>query len=1588
VPQHGIVKPRTAVGPIYPQIPRLTSEQLKAQEEELNEVNMPPELPGERKNAPPVNPPTESAPDQGGAIKSTLAPAAANDFAYRTVHDLSPTEASNTRSVIGEPSVGSMGNTIFYTGNWYAARSIDGGQTFTYVNPYNTFPNVNNGFCCDQIVNYAPNQDMIIWALQYVKDLNSGTLRIARAVGSAAVASNTWLYYDFNPQQFGFATGNWFDFPNMTVSDNYLYITSNVYSTANDLFAGSVIWRIRLSELAAGGSINYDSLARTDVFALRCADGAHTTMYWGALLSTTQVRIHRWDDASGSTIFWDDVNINSYIPLSRDGVATSPDGTNWAARADSRIGGAWVSGGVIGLTWHAKQGGTFPYPYSIIARFNEANRALISQTPIWNPQFAWLYPTSSVNAAGNLAGLVTSGGGASYPATNIWISDDVQNGFNPLALYGATSSNVGPTSNTWGDYHTVRRHKDSPNTWVASTIYLQNSGGNVVPRYLWFGRERDFPAAAPSPPTANPASNVTSSGFTANWSNSSGATGYRLDVSTSSSFSSYVIGYQDLDVGNVTSRTVSGTSANTTYYYRLRAYNGAGTSGSSNVINVVTSITSPSAPNASLPTNITSSAFTANWGAVSGASGYRLDVSTSSSFNSYVSGYQDLDLGNVTSRAVSGLSANTTYYYRVRAYNNAGTSGNSNSISAKTNSLPPSAPTANPASNVTSSGFTANWNNSSGATGYRLDVSTSNSFSSYVSGFQDLDAGNVTSRNVSGLSANTTYYYRLRAYNGAGTSGSSNVVSLTTSTNSPLPPTVNSAINITSSGFTANWIGVSGATGYRLDVSISSSFSGYTNGYQNLDVGNVTSRSVSGLSANTTYYYRVRAYNSGGTSGNSNTITVVTQSVASPNDQCSDAIALSIGATNALNTASSTSIGDPVPSCQSNFGNGVWYNFTPPTNGTVTVSTCGSDFDTVLQIYTGGCGALTPLTGGCDDDNGPDCQALQASVSFPGTAGTTYWILVGGYRSAGGNLQVVARMTGNAPSAPTANTATNATSGGFTANWSNASGATGYRLDVSTSNSFSSYVPGYQDLNVGNVTSQNVSGLSANTTYYYRLRAYNGTGTSGNSNVMMVTTNTSPPFAPAANAATNVTSGGFTANWSAVTGASGYRLDVSMSSSFGNYLSGYQDLDVNAATSQNVSGLSSNTTYYYRVRSYNGAGSSGNSNFIAVTTPAPGTCNPLTEGFDDITSLPGWVMQNNSQSIGTSSWFQGNPAVFTSQSGTSDSYIGVNFDSGAGIATISNWLFTPPLILQNGARLTFYTRTVDTPQYPDRLQVRLSLNGSSANVGTTATSVGDFATLLLDINSTYSTSGYPNAWTQFTVTLSGIGAPTTGRLAFRYFVENGGPSGANSNYVGIDTIQYSCGGPVDPPTVQTLTATSIGTTSAVINGTVTNAGGSVVDQRFFYYWDGVNPAIGIDDAAITRAGNNFYAQVAGLNAGTTYYFKAYAHNSSPTDLGGGPGWGSGASSSFITLNSTAAVATPVISPNGSTFKKKTTVTLFCATPGAKIYYTLNGTDPSTASAAYQLPFKLNSSVTVKAKAIKAGSNDSPIASAIFTKRRR
>lgn len=205
--------------------------------------------------------------------------------------------------------------------------------------------------------------------------------------------------------------------------------------------------------------------------------------------------------------------------------------------------------------------------------------------------------------------------------------------------------------------------------------------------------------------------------------------------------------------------------------------------------------------------------------------------------------------------------------------------------------------------------------------------------------------------------------------------------------------------------------------------------------------------------------------------------------------------------------------------------------------------------------------------------------------------------------------------------------------------------------------------------------------------------------------------------------------------------------------------------------------------------------------FVLVPTSARATS--FAEDFDSVAALAGrgWSIVNNSTTGGSTSWFQGDPNIFGSQSGPPDSYAAANFVGAGPGGDISTWLITPVFEMANGASFSFFTRTTDQPIAPDRLEVRLSLNGGSANAGTGPAGIGDFGTLLLTVNPTLTLTDYPSAWTQYTVTLSGLGGPSWGRLGFRYFVPD---TSVNGDYIGIDTFATDATPAPEPATLGLL----------------------------------------------------------------------------------------------------------------------------------------------------------------------------------------
>jgi hypothetical protein len=151
----------------------------------------------------------------------------------------------------------------------------------------------------------------------------------------------------------------------------------------------------------------------------------------------------------------------------------------------------------------------------------------------------------------------------------------------------------------------------------------------------------------------------------------------------------------------------------------------------------------------------------------------------------------------------------------------------------------------------------------------------------------------------------------------------------------PPPPEIPVAIaatEITPVSFRANWEAAGRAAGYRLDISLDPLFHTYIPGAENRDVGNVLSFLAFNQVANTTYHYRLRAYNAGGTSQNSNVIHVTTATAQPPeNDNVSGVIVLTglSGAINGTTVGATREAGEPAGN------NSVWYSWRPNTLGLV-----------------------------------------------------------------------------------------------------------------------------------------------------------------------------------------------------------------------------------------------------------------------------------------------------------------------------------------------------------------------------------------------------------------------------------------------------------------------------------------------------------------------------------------------------------------------------------------------------------------------------------------------------------------------------
>ena len=369
--------------------------------------------------------------------------------------------------------------------------------------------------------------------------------------------------------------------------------------------------------------------------------------------------------------------------------------------------------------------------------------------------------------------------------------------------------------------------------------------------------------------------------------------------------------------------------------------------------------------------------------------------------------------------------------------------------------------------------------------------------------------------------------------------------------NAPLPPAAPTVtMTYSDSGKPKlTWNAVSGATSYRVFRSESRG-----TGYSLLGTTTATSYTNTGAAVGKTYYYRVKAVNSVGTSGYSNIVSgkAKTAAPAAPSV-----------------TAGNSSTGKPQLTWKAVSG-AVKY-----------------------EVYRS-----------TRQNSGYSLLGTTTSTSYVNTGaatGTTYYYRVkavnrNGMASAYSNI-VSGKAKAAAPAAPSV-TAGNSSTGKPRLTWKAVSGAVSSRIYRSESRG-----TGYSLLGTTSSTSYVNTGAAAGKTYYYRVKAVNRDGmASGYSNIVSGKAKAAVPAAPSVTAG-NSSTGKPRLTWKAVSGAVSYRIYRSESRG-----TGYSLLGTTSSTSYVNTGAAAGKTYYYRVKAVNRDGmASAYSNIVSgkATLPAP-----------------------------------------------------------------------------------------------------------------------------------------------------------------------------------------------------------------------------------------------------------------------------------------------------------------------------------------------------------------------------------------------
>lgn len=348
---------------------------------------------------------------------------------------------------------------------------------------------------------------------------------------------------------------------------------------------------------------------------------------------------------------------------------------------------------------------------------------------------------------------------------------------------------------------------------------------------------------APLAPAALTATRASPSQINLVWSNVTGETGFTIERSADG------INWIQIAVTapNITSYQDIGLNAGTTYHYHVSATNAGGNSPT----RTASATTVLAAPTGLIATAVSPGQVNLVWSDIPGEIGFVIEhspngVNTWTQFAATAPG--------VNNYSNTGLYAGHTCYYRVRAKYTAGVSAASTKAWATTPLVPP--PTGLTAGTVSTSQINLAWSDVPGETGFRIERSPNG-----VDTWTQIatTATGVTWFQNTGLYSGRTYYYRVRACTAAGVSAPSTRASARTV---PLAPLGLSAKTVSSSQINLTWSDVTGETGFQIERSLD----GLHWTALASTAANVTSFKDTGLLSATTYYYRVRATNPGGTS--------------------------------------------------------------------------------------------------------------------------------------------------------------------------------------------------------------------------------------------------------------------------------------------------------------------------------------------------------------------------------------------------------------------------------------------------------------------------------------------------------------------------------------------------------------------------------------------------------------------------------------------------------------------------------------------------------------------------------------------------